>query len=409
MNNTETSNSKGTILLVDDTLANLQVLTQMLKERGYMIRTALSGKLAFSFMETMLPDLILLDILMPEMNGYEVCEKLKADERTRDIPIIFISDLSENFDKVKAFSIGGLDYITKPFHAEEVLARVETHLKLYHLQQQFFQQNEELQNTLNNLKATQAKLLESEKMASLGNLVAGVAHEINTPLGISKIAASHLTSDTKKAATSYEKKQLKGSALKAYFESATHSSQLIFNNLERANKLVQSFKQVAVDRTNLDKRVFAVKKYIEESIINLTPHLKQTQHCIIVSGDDKIEINSFPGTLSQIVTNLVINSIIHAYQDGDTGELRFDIRDELGQLIIEYKDNGCGMPAELMGKIFEPFFTTRRAEGGTGLGLHIIYNLVTQKLKGTIECNSTQGFGTTFTISIPLQNVTTQP
>ncbi len=401
MNNTETSNSKGTILLVDDTLANLQVLTQMLKKRGYMIRPALSGKLAFSFMETMLPDLILLDILMPELNGYEVCEKLKADERTREIPVIFISALSDVFDKVKAFSIGGLDYITKPFQAEEVLARVETHLKLHHLQQQLLKQNEDLQNTLDNLKATQAKLVESEKMASLGNLVAGVAHEINTPLGISKIAASHLTSDTKKAATSYENKQLKGSALKAYFESATHSSQLILNNLERANKLVQSFKQVAVDQTNLEKRVFAVKKYIEDSLINLTPHLKQAQHCITVNGDDKIKINSFPGTLSQIVTNLVMNSITHAYQDGETGELRFDIRDESGQLIIEYKDDGCGMPAEHLDKIFEPFFTTRRAKGGTGLGLHIIYNLVTQKLKGTIDCNSTQGLGTTFTISIP--------
>ncbi|MDM8560608.1 response regulator [Candidatus Parabeggiatoa sp. HSG14] len=190
MNDTEIQNSKGTILVVDDTLANLQVLTQMLTEQGYKIRPAVSGKLAFSFMQSMLPDLILLDIQMPEMDGYEVCEKLKADDRTCDIPVIFISALSDVFDKVKAFSVGGVDYITKPFQAEEVLARVETHLKLNHLQQQLVLQNEELRKTLEHLKTTQEELIQSEKMAALGQLVAGIAHEINTPLGAINSAMS---------------------------------------------------------------------------------------------------------------------------------------------------------------------------------------------------------------------------
>ena len=132
---------KGNILIVDDTFANLQVLTQMLTEQGYKIRPAVSGKLALKAVHTILPDLILLDIQMPEMNGYQVCEKLKANDKTHDIPVIFISALTEVFDKVKAFTVGGVDYITKPFQAEEVLARVETHLKLHQLQQQLEEQN----------------------------------------------------------------------------------------------------------------------------------------------------------------------------------------------------------------------------------------------------------------------------
>jgi signal transduction histidine kinase len=183
MTNAQPNSYKGNILVVDDTPANLRLLVDILTKTGYKVRPVPSGKLALSAARGIPPDLILLDVMMPEMNGYEVCKQLKADERTCYIPVIFISAINEVLDKVKAFAAGGVDYITKPFHVEEVLARVETHLKIGFLQNNLQSKNEELSKTLEQLKATQNQLIQSEKMAALGQLIAGIAHEINTPLG----------------------------------------------------------------------------------------------------------------------------------------------------------------------------------------------------------------------------------
>ncbi|NJO17758.1 MAG: response regulator [Thioploca sp.] len=177
------STSKSNILVVDDTPANLHLLSGILTKQGYKVRLAPSGTLALRTVQSTPPDLILLDIQMPEMDGYTVCEQLKAAEQTHDIPVIFISALSEVLDKVKAFTVGGVDYITKPFQVEEVVSRIETHLSLRQLQIDLQNKNNELVNTLQQLKATQEELIYSEKMATLGQLVANIAHEINTPLG----------------------------------------------------------------------------------------------------------------------------------------------------------------------------------------------------------------------------------
>ncbi len=183
MNFVQKKNSKGNILVVDDTPANLRLLVDILTEKGYKVRPVLNGKLALTAARGIPPDLILLDIMMPEMDGYEVCEHLKADERTRYIPVIFISAISEVLDKVKAFTVGGVDYITKPFQVEEVLARVGTHLAMASMQKKLQSKNEELSKALQQLKNTQNQLIQSEKMALLGQLIAGIGHEINTPLG----------------------------------------------------------------------------------------------------------------------------------------------------------------------------------------------------------------------------------
>jgi two-component system NtrC family sensor kinase len=183
---------EGNILIVDDTPENLQVLSNTLSERGYKLRCVVTGQMALRAARSMPPDLILLDIRMPELNGYQVCEQLKADERLRDIPVIFLSAIDDVFDKVKAFSLGGVDYITKPFHVEEVLVHVKTHLALRNLQKSLEAKNEDLAKTLQQLQDTQNQLIQSEKLAALGQLVASIAHEINNPLGAIRSSSDNI-------------------------------------------------------------------------------------------------------------------------------------------------------------------------------------------------------------------------
>lgn len=262
----------------------------------------------------------------------------------------------------------------------------------------------ELSETLAKLKTTQEQLIKSEKMAALGNLVAGVAHEINTPVGNSVTAASTLAEETTSFATSVTAGQLKRSTLNNYLDLATEASEIILSNLQRAGELIQSFKQVAVDRTSLERRTFTLKSYLSEILVTLEPQLKKTPHQVIVTGDDTININSYPGAFAQIVTNFITNSIIHAYPTNKPGHIQLDIRQQSRQIVIEYQDDGCGIEEQYLNNIFEPFFTTNRDQGGSGLGMHIVYNLVTQKLKGIIKVTSQVNLGTIFTVTLPLSD-----
>lgn len=392
---------KANILVVDDTVANLRLLVNLLVEQGYKVRPASNGMMALSAARTEPPDLILLDILMPNMDGYQVCEQLKAEPLTCDIPVIFISAVNEVLDKVKAFTIGGVDYITKPFQIEEVLVRIETHLALRSLQKDLQEKNEELVKTLQQLQSTQAQLIESEKMAALGNLVAGVAHEINTPVGVSVTAASVLAEDATDLLESYKSGHMKRSELETFVETAIESSNMILANLKRAADLIHSFKQVAVDQSSELQRCFKVKEYLEEIILSLVANLKKTKHTVKIEGDDTLTLDSYPGAFSQVVTNLVMNSLIHAYDKEDSGKIYLKFKQEGEQVIFQYSDDGKGISQGNLSQIFDPFFTTNRSQGGTGLGLHIVYNLVTQKLKGTIRCESQVGLGTQFIIQLP--------
>jgi signal transduction histidine kinase len=401
MNDYQKNTEQANILVVDDTVANLRLLVNLLVERGYKVRPASNGLMALSAARMEPPDLILLDILMPNMDGYEVCEQLKGDESTREIPVIFISAVSEVLDKVKAFTVGGVDYITKPFQVEEVLARVETHLAIQNLQNSLKEKNEELEKALQQLTATQTQLIESEKMAALGNLVAGVAHEINTPIGISVTAASVLTEDATEIMNTYKSGKMKRADLETFLDTSIESSKMILANLKRAADLVQSFKQVAVDQSSESQRCFFLKEYLEEIILSLSGKLKKTKHTVKIIGDRHLTLDSYPGALSQIVTNLVMNSLIHAYDEDDAGQIYLDFQLESEQLILQYADDGKGINPEYMSQIFDPFFTTKRSQGSTGLGLHIVYNLVTQKFQGTIQCESQVGDGTQFTIKFP--------
>ncbi|MCB0212621.1 MAG: PAS domain-containing sensor histidine kinase [Anaerolineae bacterium] len=290
---------------------------------------------------------------------------------------------------------------------EDITDRIEAEIALQEysgrLKKMVDERTQELSQALEDLKAAQQQVVETEKMAALGSLVAGVAHEISTPIGIGVTAASTLQDETTTFLNYHQQGLLKRSTLDDYIKTAQESTHLILKNLTRASELVQSFKQVAVDQTNLEYRQFAVKTYLEEVLRSLKPQLKRTKHEIVVIGDDELVLKSFPGAFSQIVTNLIMNSVLHGYDDDDAGLLEFKLFQQGDNLVVDYRDDGQGIPVEYHDKIFQPFFTTARDRGGSGLGLNIVYNLVTQKLKGSITCKSASGEGTQFVIKLPLK------
>lgn len=266
-----------------------------------------------------------------------------------------------------------------------------------------------LKQAFEELTLMRDKLVEAEKMSALATLVAGVAHEINTPVGTGITLASILIDETAALTAAVTQGQLKRSTLNDYLDIATESTALLMANLTRAGELIHSFKQVAVDQAILEHRTFRVKEYLEEVLASLGPHLKKTLYTLRLQGDEALTINSYPGAFAQIVTNLVTNSLTHAFEAQSQGEIWIHVSEQKGKILIQYSDDGCGIPPENLGKIFDPFFTTARHRGGTGLGLHIVYNLVTQKLQGIIEVHSKIGQGTHFKILLPLSVSSQEP
>jgi PAS domain S-box-containing protein len=251
------------------------------------------------------------------------------------------------------------------------------------------------------LLVAQSELLGAEKLAALGGMVAGIAHEINTPIGIGVTAASYLQEKTQSLEQLYAAGQVKRSDMESYLRTARETSDSMATNLTRAAKLVKSFKQVAVDQSSEERRHFKLREYVGEILDSLRPRLKRTEHEIVVDCPADLELDSYPGALSQILTNLVMNSLIHGFEGIRAGRIEIAASLAEGKLTLRYSDNGCGMTETQAARVFEPFFTTRRERGGSGLGMHITQNLVTQKLKGTITCRSAPGCGVEFLITIP--------
>jgi len=269
------------------------------------------------------------------------------------------------------------------------------------MQDQLAEQVTQLDTSLSELKLTQKQLVESEKMASLAGLVAGVAHEINTPIGIGVTASSHLTAELEQLNDKFFDGSLATEDMQEYLEDAKSATSIIQNNLHQAATLIRGFKQVAVDQSSEEVRSFNLLEYLDEIVLNLKPRLKQTRHSINIQVDSNIEMNTVAGALAQIITNLIMNSLMHAFDEQQTGMMTIsaELNDEL--LLLTYQDNGKGMNKDAQQNIFEPFYTTKRGAGGSGLGMHITYNLVTSTLQGTIECISTEGQGAKFMLRFP--------
>jgi signal transduction histidine kinase len=262
--------------------------------------------------------------------------------------------------------------------------------------------NRNLEQTLEDLQRTQKQLVLSEKLAALGELVAGVAHEINTPVGVALSASSTLAEKNRALAELFAQGEMKRSNLAQYLEDAREGAEMILMNLGRASELIRSFKMVAADQVSEHRRVFNVKNYIDEVLLSLRPKLKKTGHRITVLCAPDLVIESYPGAFSQILTNFIVNSLVHGFDPEQAGEIRIEASRTDAVLELCYADNGKGMAPEIRDRVFEPFFTTARSQGSTGLGLHIVFNIVTRTLGGTIVCESLPGQGTSFRVTMPL-------
>ena len=269
-------------------------------------------------------------------------------------------------------------------------------------EQEMRQAKDAAEAALRNLKETQNSLIEAEKLAALGRLVAGVAHEVNNPVGISLTVASSFERKTAQFAAEVERGNLRRSSLNEFLETSRDASTQLVANLNRAAELVQSFKQVAADRNYSDKRVFDLADLTEQVVMSLKPGVRKQNLSLSVDCKPNLTMNSFPGPYGQVLTNLFFNSVAHAFPNGNAGSVDIKVQDAGDEHVeILFEDNGCGMTHDVRRRAFDPFFTTRRDQGGTGLGLHIVYNIVTNRLGGRISLASEPGEGTRIRIVLP--------
>jgi len=262
--------------------------------------------------------------------------------------------------------------------------------------------NSELATSMETIQMAKEQLVESERMASLGGLVAGIAHDVNTPLGISVTATSFLEERVKKLQSAYDDKKLTGNTMTSFLSEANQTITLLTNNLNRASDLISSFKQVAVDQTSEAVREINVSEYLSEVVQSLAPNFKKTQHTIDIHCPDNLSIKCAPGVLAQILTNMIMNSLIHGFEDKPKGAIKLEIAKQDNNLIINYSDDGRGLDEKTLERHFDAFFTTRRGKGGSGLGTHIMFNLVTQALRGSIKASSQPNQGLQYKITFPV-------
>ncbi len=286
---------------------------------------------------------------------------------------------------------------------ENLLSQVQERTKeLENSNKELLQTNIELSKTLKKLETTQNRLVESEKLASLGGLVSGVAHEINTPLGIALTGITYLEDISHDIRKLYNDDHMTEENFNKYLSESENISTQIFDNIRKASELVRTFKQVSADQESEEKRNFDFKEYTDGIILSVHSQLKKTKITVENNIPSGIKLNSYPGAYGQIVTNLILNSLIHGYSNNDEGIISFNFKKSNDSLILYYTDDGKGIQEKDLPHIFEPFFTTKRGRGGTGLGLNILYNIVKKQFGGYITCHSKPNKGVRFEIIFPI-------
>jgi signal transduction histidine kinase len=275
--------------------------------------------------------------------------------------------------------------------------------QLHKTNARLIQKEKALTRSLSDLKAAQTRLVESEKMASLGRLVAGFAHEINTPIGIALTASSSIVDASQQIEQMLLQEEVEEDDLISTLETIRDASRLVFSNLNRSADLVGSFKRTSMDQSVEELSVYSLNDTIEDVLISMKMTIKQTSITTVFDSHEPIDLYGNPGDIFQVISNLFENSVRHGFDNGKRdGLISIEIQKENDTVLIQYSDTGKGMSPEVAKRIFEPFYTTVRARGGMGLGMYICHNIVTGRLKGTIECSSTQGKGTTFLLTFPV-------
>ncbi|SEO52352.1 Signal transduction histidine kinase [Duganella sp. CF517] len=308
----------------------------------------------------------------------------------------------QSYDAAVLYSQGDLDILAfMASHVAVAIARMQAEREIRRAKDALEEQNAALENALTSLKDAQGELVRQEKLASLGRLVAGVAHEINTPLGICVTATSHLVEELKLTREDMAAGVLDEDGLNQFFDIIDQSLRIMTTNTQRAAALVRSFKQVAVDQSSDDIRSFNLRKYLDEVLLSLQPKLKGKPIAIEIDCEERIEMASFPGAVSQIVTNMVMNSLVHGYEEGQSGKIKITGKLDGDVVVFEYSDDGIGMDTGTLAQLFDPFFTTKRGSGGSGLGAHILFNLVTGALGGTVKVASAPGMGLHYKLRFP--------
>jgi signal transduction histidine kinase len=292
--------------------------------------------------------------------------------------------------------------------AEAISRTYQTHLERItnELEERVKERTIALQESINQLESAQSQLIESEKMSALGNLVAGVAHEVNTPLGISITAASIFKNEIKTIQEQLQENKLTKSALNDFIETIAEADDILMKNLDRAALLIKNFKKISVDQSSEDIRDFELNAYMQEILTTFKSELRHRPISLEIKYKDKeIAMHSYPGAIAQIIINMLQNALVHAFDDDQKGKISIETQKHEDKVSIIFSDDGKGLDMSVAEKIFEPFITTKRNEGGTGLGLNITYNLVTQQLGGTIRIDSEHKKGTSFIIELPCELV----
>ena len=429
----ESLSSTPRILIVDDNPTNLKVLSDALRDQGWTTLVATDGESAIEQVEYALPDLILLDVMMPGIDGFETCRQLKANPKTQSLPIIFMTALSDTVDKVKGLELGAVDYITKPFQHEEVLARIKLHLNLFYLnnrlEQRVSERTQELEDSLKQLQTAQLQLIQSEKMSVLGQLVAGIGHEINNPIGcidgnirhavnyiqdllglvslyqeIYTTPAPQITARSEEIEVDYLVEDLP-KLLKSMQTSSSRIQEISLSLRSFARSDDHAKEQVQLHE-GLESTLMILKHRLKAN--NIRPEIQ-----VLKSLGDLPTIEAYAGPINQVFMNVIANAIdaIDEYYDqpnhlpNHIGQIEIvtSANVDRGEVYFTIRDNGIGVPESIRERIFEQSFTTKPIGRGTGLGLAISQQIIVDKHHGTLDCMSVQGKGSEFRICLPMK------